>query len=91
MCEWMYVGSMEFSDEEDFVLTQTPVKEYSETQSASYGDDLVDSNKDIVSLEAVPGPSFQVIGEDFFDATQPNVCDGVQIEDISSDEELESM
>ena len=55
-CVWMY-ERMEVSDDDDFVLTQQPVREYSDTQSADFGCNITEDN-DIVSLETNGGSQF---------------------------------
>ena len=90
--------SMEFSNEEDFVLTQTSMKPFKQSQSAGFGMDVVDndSDEDMVTLECSGIPKFGISSEDLMEAcsSQTEPCgDGqkTQIEDISSDDEVDAM
>ena len=83
---------MDYSDEEnfDFNLTQEPVRDYSDTQSANYGVNVVEE-ENVVSLEANIEPNFEVNSSLFGDHAENDACDNIQIEDISTDEEVENM
>ena len=82
---------MEFSDDEAFDLTQSSVMDYEETNSCEFGYDVIGGS---VSIENVGFPTFDICG-DFKDLCEPTqkkcIYDNVQIEDISSDEELDKM
>ena len=88
---------MEFVDsEDDFCLTQTPSMSYVESNSAGYGGDVVDgkvvSNQDLVSLENVNDlPNFDLACDLSQFSQKKYAYDNVEIEDISSDEELEAL
>ena len=82
---------MDYSDDEDFVLTQSSVMEFEQTNSCAFGGDIVDQK---VSIESGDQPNFDLCGElgIFFEPTQKRIIyDNVEIEDISSDEELDKM
>ena len=92
---------MEYYDsEDDLCLTQTPSKEFCETNSYSYGNDLLDNNhgvqensSGIVSLENISDvPNFD-LGIDLSQRSEGKkyIYDNVEIEDISSDEELDTL
>ena len=72
---------MDFLDDENFVLSQMSVKEYINTQSAGFCEDVVEYNHEVVSLEPVPRPSFEIFGDQLLEMTQNAPCDGVAIED----------
>ena len=83
---------MDYSDDEDFVLTQTPSKGYSEIVGSGYGGDVIDENNNVVSLESGYIANFEIDAKDLLKAgLSKEACDNnvaVQIEDILSDEEL---
>ena len=77
---------MEYSDDEDFVLSQFSTKEFSETQSADYGEDVIAVNSGIVSLEANLDSEFEwgnFYAKEGLTASESYVHDGIAIEDIS--------
>ena len=86
---------MESSDEENFVLTQCSTKDYEDIPSSQFGEDVIaESASDTVSLESVVNENFDFGVEDWFEgSTQKSQSSGgdVQIEDISSDEEMDRM
>ena len=86
---------MQFSDDEDLCLTQTATKEFSETPSCSYGGDVdMEYSEGLVSLECADQPNFQLmdVSEVFGHSSQKRfIYDNVEIEDISSDEEIDKM
>ena len=83
-----------FSDEEDFVLTQESTRSFEQTQSASYGEDIVDNNC-VVSLEnqCEEGGEADFTSNvgDLNDAQHGAGCDNIHIEDISEDEAIDNM
>ena len=92
---------MEYLDsDKDFCLTQTSTRSYCETNCSQFGSDLVDncfedvpSNGNLVSLEnGIDQPNFELELE-FSQTLQPKklIYDNVEIEDISSCDELDSM
>ena len=90
---------MEYYDsDDDFCLTQTPSKAYQDTQSASFGCDIVDNyhgegNQGLVSLEYSSQSANFDLGYEFSQPTQPVkfAYDNVEIEDISSDDDVDTM
>ena len=64
-----------------------------DTQSASYGDGVIDGNNEVVSLEGfVENPNFDI----GYSVLEPSlgrkyIYDNVEIEDISSDDEVDYM
>ena len=85
----MYVR-MEYSDEEDFNLTQQPVRDYCDTQSAQYGSNITEG-EDVVSLEANGDANFDIGLHMFSQREQEGYEGDVGIEQISSDEEVDLM
>ena len=82
---------MDSSFEDDLVLTQNCTKDYCETQSAGYGDDvIVMDNSNIVSLE-VGEANFELVCDGICSQTQPSADGGIQIEDISDEEAIDKM
>ena len=80
-------------NDEDFILTQNSTKGHYESQSASYGCDVVDTDDELVSLECIGNANFVISKEDLIEATSSE-CFGdqkVQIEDILSDEDVDKM
>ena len=51
---------MEFSEDEELVLTQESVRGFNETQSSDYGLSIVEEDS-VVSLENVGQPKFELI------------------------------
>ena len=99
MC--VLIGSIDYYDsDDDFCLTQTPSKEFSETNSYSYGSGLLDKDEGIqgtlsgiVSLENNSDvPTFD-LGIDLSQQSDGKkyIYDNVEIEDISSDDELDNL
>ena len=86
---------MEFLDDEDYqlMLTQQGNDDVGSTSSQSYGLDIVDDevSDGVVSLEGVDYPNFDVNGDGLMDSSQNVGRDGVQIEAISSDKEVETL
>ena len=87
-----------YDSEDDFCLTQTPLTSYEVSNSASFGNDIILENYngglqlELVSLECgIEQPNFD-LGCDLIDQTQKKyVYDNVEIEDISSDEEVDGV
>ena len=83
------------SDDENFVLSQKSDKIVMDTQSFGYGQDVIDGDDKVVSLEVGDDHKFTINMKDLLEAGPSH--DGqetsrqVFIEDISSDEELEKM
>ena len=93
MFVFVYVDvRMEYSDDEDFILTQNSNKDYFQTQSAGYGDDVVDCESDgdkIVSLECMDSQQNNDYAVDVFQNVMDGGCDGelnIAIENISDEE-----
>ena len=82
--------SMEYSDEEGFVLTQQSVKEYEDTPSYDFGDNIID-DEGVVSLEAVGEPNFELGYDGLNMQSQNSARDGIAIEEISDDEVINSL
>ena len=80
---------MKMSDSEgEFICSQVSKFDYESSQSAHYGVDIIDgdaTDRNIVSLES--GLEHEIQDS----KTTRIIYDNVQIEDISSDEELDSM
>ena len=84
--------------DEDLVLTQTSSKKFDDTPSCNFGSDIVDEvneteEQGVVSLE---GPSGVLNFDVGYQLSQPIsgkriIYDRVEIEDITSDEELDGM
>ena len=82
---------MDISDDEcDIILTQEPVREFNQTQSTDYGSSIVEDNG-LVSLECGEIANFDLCLSGMIGSSQSEACDGIEIEDISSDEELDKM
>ena len=83
---------MESSEDEnfDFVLTQESVKDYNDTFSSQFGGNVVDE-EEVVSLEGNVMPNFDVDVNGIIESSQGDVCDSVQIEDISEDEAVDKL
>ena len=80
---------MEYSDDEDFVLSQFSTREFQETQSAGYGDDVIEGVNNVVSLEGNSENDCCGISEFEVRACSSggeSVHDGIAIEDITDDE-----
>ena len=85
---------MEYSDDEDFVLSQFSTHEFQETQSAGYGDDVIEGVNNVVSLEGDLENDCCEISEFEVRACSSrgeSVCDGIAIEDITDDEKEAKM
>ena len=82
---------MEYLDDDDFMLTQQPSKEFSDTQSFGSGADIVDYEEGVVSLETNGEAKFDLDGDKLLPQSDIETCDGIQIEDISDDEEVDTM
>ena len=82
---------MEFSDDEDFCLTQISVKTFNQTQSSGYGDDVIDGCNQVVSLESGDITNFNINSEDICDGVRERHSSSIAIEDISSDDAIDSM
>ena len=77
------IGAMEFwSDNDDFVLSQQPVRAVDNSSSNENG---------VVSLEGGADSNFELWMDGLIEPSQVAVSDNVVIEDINSDEELEKM
>ena len=80
------------SDQSDIILTQTSSKEFEDVPSSCYGGDIVDSNTEVVSLEANCNANFNILsGYEELNTQRHILYDNVEIEDISSDEEIDKM
>ena len=83
------------SDDEDFVLSQKPNKVLMDSQSFGYGQDVIDSEDEVVSLEVGKNGNFVINVKDLMEAGSSR--DGasydqhIEIEDILSDEGLDTM
>ena len=83
---------MEFSDDEDFVLSQNSTMDYYQTQSARYGNDIVSSDSEgenIVSIENDNCGEVGVFDGEVSGISSQSACDESQIvpiEDISDGE-----
>ena len=89
-CTWKWI----FLDEEDFVLSQLSTCEFNETQSAGYGDDIIEGSNNVVSLETNLDSNSYVRNQDEFGKCSyggDQVCDSVAIEDITDDEGGDAM
>ena len=83
---------MESSEDEnfDFALTQESVKDYNNTFSSQFGGNVVEE-EEVVSLEGNVMPNFDVDVNGIIESSQGDVCDSVQIEDISEDEAVDKL
>lgn len=83
---------MESSEDEnfDFALTQESVKDYNDTFSSQFGGNVVEE-EEVVSLEGNVMPNFDVDVNGIIESSQGDVCDSVQIEDISEDEAVDKL
>ena len=81
------------SDNLDIILTQKSSKNYCEVPSSGYGGDIVDMNSEVVSLEGTSEPNFDIWSDFQMEAcSQRRILYGnVEIEDISSDEEVDKL
>ena len=52
---------MDYSDDEDFCLSQNSVKPFNQTQSSGYGEDVIDGYNQVVSLESGEVANFNLI------------------------------
>ena len=74
----------------DFALTQESVKDYNDTFSSQFGGNVVEE-EEVVSLEGNVMPNFDVDINGIIESSQRDVCDSVQIEDISEDEAVDKL
>ena len=85
---------MEYSDDESFVLSQVSTKNYCDIPSSQYGEDVVAGcSSGSVSLENI-GVNFDVCGDMLYDGStqvEQGACADIQIENISSDEDVDNM
>ena len=81
------------SDSSDIILTQNSSKSYFEVPSSGYGGDIVDKNSEVVSLEGTSEPNFDIWSdfESEVSSQRRILYDNVEIEDISSDEEVDKL
>ena len=82
----VYANMELIDDDQDFLLTQEPVRDYSDTQSADYGSNVVEDDQ-VVSLEGNIEPNFDVDIDGLFETSQTDDTVCVQIDDISDPEE----
>ena len=82
---------MDYSDDEDFCLSQNSVKPFNQTQSSGYGEDVIDGYNQVVSLESGEVANFNLISEDICDGVRERHSSSIAIEDISSDEAVDLM
>ena len=82
--------SMEFSEDESFDLTQQSVKDYEDIPSGSYGENIIEGGE-IVSLEGCNKANFYLGYDGLVGASQKAEDAGVAIEEISDDEDVDSM
>ena len=88
MSECVHVKMDYFSDDEDFCLTQESTRSFEQTQSSSFGGDIVD-NQCVVWLENNSDEKFEANVEFVRDGSSDLTglaCDNIVIEDISDDE-----
>ena len=92
MClyEWRHVR-MDYSDDDDFyfVSSQISSRNYDEISSSDYGADIVDDQ--VVSLEGIGVVNNEGIVTEEVEKHVETEGAGIEIEDISSDEENEAM
>ena len=85
------------SDEGEFMCSQVTTRPVSESQSFDYGKDIIDDELEVlgnvVSLENQIEKEYDVgNGEEWISSREKIVLyDNVEIEDISSDEELDAL
>ena len=85
---------MEFSDDEDFVLSQFSTCEFQDTQSFGFGEDVIAGINHVVSLEGNLDNDCGDLNESEVHACSSGddpVCDGIDIEDITDDENGDKM
>ena len=81
---------MEFSDDEDLILTQNSTRSLDEMHSLCYGGDVVDEDNEMVSLEA-DNVILEVVNEGLSAHKEIQVADSVAIENILDDKLIDKM
>ena len=66
------------------------VRDFNDTQSANYGSNIVDEDN-VVSLECGIEPNFELESSLFVERSQGAACDSIQIENVSSDKDIDQM
>ena len=78
-------------DDKEKVLSQLPRKPLSEMQSASYGNDMLDNDDGVVSLECNGDTNLELDISRVLQEHQGSAFDGTAIGDILSHEEMKKV